>query len=145
VAPGEIGEVITRSDCVMDGYWQNAEANAEALRGGWLHTGDLGSIDEDGLLTLRDRSKDMIISGGSNICPREIEEVLLRHPDLVEASVVGRPPPDWGEEIIAFFGAARWRHCRGGRARPDQVQICDRVLENRPGSVLVLCSGRLIE
>jgi long-chain acyl-CoA synthetase len=103
VPPGEIGEVITRSDCVMYGYWQNPEANAETLRGGWLHTGDLGSMDEDGLLTLRDRSKDMIISGGSNIYPREIEEVLLRHPELVEASVVGRPHPDWGEEVVAFL------------------------------------------
>jgi len=103
MSPGEIGEVITRSDCVMDGYWQNPEANAETLRGGWLHTGDLGSMDEDGLLTLRDRSKDMIISGGSNIYPRELEEVLLRHPDLVEASVVGRPHPDWGEEVVAFL------------------------------------------
>jgi long-chain acyl-CoA synthetase len=103
VPPGEIGEVITCSDCVMEGYWQNPEANAETLRGGWLHTGDLGSMDEDGLLTLRDRSKDMIISGGSNIYPREIEEVLLRHPDLVEVSVVGRPHPDWGEEVVAFL------------------------------------------
>ncbi len=103
VPPGEVGEVITRSACVMDGYWQNPEANAETLRGGWLHTGDLGSMGEDGLLTLRDRSKDMIISGGSNIYPREIEEVLLRHPDLVEVSVVGRPHPDWGEEVVAFL------------------------------------------
>ena len=103
--PGEVGEVVTRSDCVMAGYWENPAANAEALRGGWLHTGDLGSIDEDGFLTLRDRSKDMIISGGSNIYPREIEEVLLRHPDLVEAAVVGRPHPDWGEEVVAFVVA----------------------------------------
>jgi acyl-CoA synthetase (AMP-forming)/AMP-acid ligase II len=101
--PGEIGEVATRSDCVMDGYWQNPEATAEALRGGWLHTGDLGRIDADGLLTLSDRSKDMIISGGSNIYPREIEEVLLRRPEVVEAAVVGRPHPDWGEEVVAFL------------------------------------------
>jgi long-chain acyl-CoA synthetase len=101
--PGEIGEVITKSDCVMDGYWQNPAANVETLHGGWLHTGDLGSMDADGLLTLRDRSKDMIISGGSNIYPREIEEVLLRHPDVVEVSAVGRPHPDWGEEVIAFL------------------------------------------
>ncbi len=100
--PGEIGEVVTCSDCVMDGYWQNPEASAATLRSGWLHTGDLGSLDADGLLTLHDRSKDMIISGGSNIYPREIEEVLLRHQDLVEASVVGRPHPDWGEEVVAF-------------------------------------------
>ena len=103
--PGEIGEIVTRSDCVMQGYWQNPAANAETLRGGWLHTGDLGSLDEDGLLTLRDRSKDMIISGGSNIYPREIEEVLLRHPGVVEASVIGRPHPDWGEEVVAFVVA----------------------------------------
>jgi acyl-CoA synthetase (AMP-forming)/AMP-acid ligase II len=100
--PGEIGEVITASDCVMQGYWNNPAASAETLRGGWLHTGDLGSLDAQGFLTLRDRSKDMIISGGSNIYPREIEEVLLRHPDLVEVSVVGRPHPEWGEEVVAF-------------------------------------------
>src|SRR5689334_20254399 len=81
------------------------EASAETLRGGWLHTGDLGSFDEDGFLTLRDRSKDMIISGGSNIYPREIEEVLLRHPNVVEVSVVGRPHREWGEEVVAFVVA----------------------------------------
>jgi acyl-CoA synthetase (AMP-forming)/AMP-acid ligase II len=102
---GEIGEVITRSDCVMEGYWNNPKASAETLRGGWLHTGDLGSFDARRYLTLRDRSKDMIISGGSNIYPREIEEVLLRHPDLVEASVVGRAHPEWGEEVVAFVVA----------------------------------------
>jgi acyl-CoA synthetase (AMP-forming)/AMP-acid ligase II len=100
--PGEVGEVVTKSDCVMEGYWEKPEATAETLRGGWLHTGDLGSFDEDGFLTLRDRSKDMIISGGSNIYPREIEEVLLRHPDVAEASVVGRQHPEWGEEVVAF-------------------------------------------
>lgn len=99
---GEVGEVITRSDCVMEGYWNNPEATAAALRDGWLYTGDVGSMDCRGFLTLRDRSKDMIISGGSNIYPREIEEVLLRHPNLVEASVVGQPHPEWGEEVVAF-------------------------------------------
>jgi long-chain acyl-CoA synthetase len=102
LAPGEIGEIVTRSDCVMAGYWQNPEASAKTLRGGWLHTGDLGSLDAEGFLTLRDRSKDMIISGGSNIYPREIEEVLLRHPALAECSVVGRRHPEWGEEVVAF-------------------------------------------
>ena len=99
---GEIGEVVTRSDCVMAGYWDNEKATAEALRGGWLHTGDVGSMDDKGFLTLRDRSKDLIISGGSNIYPREIEEVLLRHPGVAECSVVGRPHPEWGEEVVAF-------------------------------------------
>lgn len=99
---GEVGEIITRSDCVMTGYWQNAEASATTLRNGWLHTGDLGSLDGEGFLTLRDRSKDLIISGGSNIYPREVEEVLLKHPDVAECSVIGRPHPEWGEEVVAF-------------------------------------------
>ncbi|MEI7444861.1 MAG: AMP-binding protein [Burkholderiales bacterium] len=99
---GETGEVATRSDCTMAGYWNNPQATAAALREGWLWTGDVGSLDERGYLTLRDRSKDMIISGGSNIYPREIEEVLLRHPALLECSVVGRPHADWGEEVVAF-------------------------------------------
>jgi acyl-CoA synthetase (AMP-forming)/AMP-acid ligase II len=99
---GEIGEIVTRSDCVMQGYWNNPEANARALREGWLWTGDLGSMDADGFLTLKDRSKDMIISGGSNIYPREIEEVLLTHPAVLEAAIVGRPHADWGEEVVAF-------------------------------------------
>jgi long-chain acyl-CoA synthetase len=99
---GEIGEILVRGPSVMRGYWRNPEATAETLRNGWLHTGDVGSFDEDGYLTLRDRSKDMIISGGSNIYPREVEEVLLRHPAVSEVSVVGRRHPDWGEEVIAF-------------------------------------------
>jgi long-chain acyl-CoA synthetase len=99
---GEIGEVLVRGDAVMRGYWLNPEASAQALRNGWLHTGDVGSLDADGFLTLRDRSKDLIISGGSNVYPREVEEVLLRHPAVAEVSVVGRRHEDWGEEIVAF-------------------------------------------
>ncbi len=99
---GTAGEVVTRSDCVMAGYWNNPDASANALRDGWLWTGDIGCLDAQGYLTLKDRSKDMVISGGTNIYPREIEEVLLRHPSVLECSVVGRPHPDWGEETIAF-------------------------------------------
>lgn len=99
---GELGEVITRSDTVMSGYWNNEKATQSALRDGWLWTGDIGTLDERGYLTLRDRSKDMIIRGGSNIYPREIEEVLLKHPAVVEVSVVGRPHSDVGEEPVAF-------------------------------------------
>lgn len=102
VGADEIGEVITRSDCVMQGYWDNAEANAKALRDGWLWTGDLGSMDAEGFLTLKDRSKDMIISGGSNIYPRELEEVLLKHPAILECAVIGVPDPEWGEAVTAF-------------------------------------------
>jgi acyl-CoA synthetase (AMP-forming)/AMP-acid ligase II len=100
--PGEIGEIVTTSDCVMKGYWHNDAANASALRDGWLWTGDLGSIDADGFVTLKDRSKDLIISGGANIYPREIEEVLLTHAAVLETAVVSRPHADWGEEVIAF-------------------------------------------
>jgi long-chain acyl-CoA synthetase len=105
LAAGEVGEVLVRGDAVMKGYWRNPEATAETLRNGWLHTGDVGSLDQDGFLTLRDRSKDLIISGGANIYPREVEEVLLRHPDVSEVSVVGRPHEEWGEEVVAFVVA----------------------------------------
>ena len=146
VPPGEIGEVITRSDCVMDGYWQNPEANAETLRGGWLHTGDLGSMNEDGFLTLRDRSKDMIISGGSNIYPREIEEVLLRHPAIAECSVVGRPHAEWGEEVVAFVVVREKvsseeldRLCLANIARfkrPKDYRFVDALPKNNYGKIL---------
>ncbi|HXV07787.1 MAG TPA: AMP-binding protein [Burkholderiales bacterium] len=99
---GEVGEIVTRSDCVMQGYWRDPAATEAALRGGWLRTGDVGCRDGRGWFTLKDRSKDMIISGGSNIYPREIEDVLLRHARVAQASVVGAPQADWGEEVVAF-------------------------------------------
>ena len=99
---GEIGEILVRGDVVTQGYWRNPQASAELLRNGWSHTGDVGSFDEDGFLTLRDRSRDLIISGGSNIYPREVEEVLIRHPSVAEVSVVGRAGSEWGEEVVAF-------------------------------------------
>ncbi len=86
----------------MSGYWNNPEATAATLQDGWLHTGDMGSFDDAGYLTLRDRSKDVVISGGSNIYPREVEEVLLDHPAVVEAGVVGAPDGEWGEVVVAF-------------------------------------------
>lgn len=100
--PGEIGEVTVRSEVTMSGYWNNPEATAASLKDGWLHTGDLASFDVNGFLTLKDRSKDVIISGGSNIYPREVEEVLLLHSAVQEVSVVGRPSLKWGEEVVAF-------------------------------------------
>ncbi|GLP77101.1 AMP-dependent synthetase [Mycobacterium antarcticum] len=98
----EIGEIVCRGDVVMSGYWQNPDATAATLVGGWLHTGDMGCFDARGYLTLRDRSKDVVISGGSNIYPREVEEVLITHPDVTEACVVGAPDADWGEIVVAF-------------------------------------------
>ena len=148
VAPGEIGEIVTRSDCMMSGYWGNEKATAETLRNGWLHTGDLGSMNEQGLLTLRDRSKDMIISGGSNIYPRELEEVLLRHPDVLEVSVVGRPHHEWGEEVVAFVVAKPGKQvqqpaldqlCLDNLARykrPREYRFVDSLPKNNYGKVL---------
>ena len=105
VAVGEIGEVLVRGDTVMAGYWRNPEATAAAVRDGWLWTGDVGTLDRDGFLTLKDRSKDLLISGGSNIYPREVEEVLLTAPGVAEVAVVGAPDPEWGEIVVAFVVA----------------------------------------
>ncbi len=145
---GEVGEILTRSDCVMAGYWGNPDATARTLRGGWLHTGDMGSLDAGGFLTLRDRSKDLIISGGSNIYPREVEEVLLTHPGVAECSVVGRPHPEWGEEVVAFV-VSRPGHaptaqaldalCLGRIARfkrPKDYRFVDALPKNNYGKVL---------
>jgi long-chain acyl-CoA synthetase len=117
VPAGDVGEVCVRGDVVMSGYWNNPEGTAAALRDGWLWTGDLGSFDADGFLTLKDRSKDLIVSGGSNIYPREVEEVLVRHPAVAEASVVGKPDPEWGESVVAFIVA------RGGGQEPERAII----------------------
>jgi acyl-CoA synthetase (AMP-forming)/AMP-acid ligase II len=145
---GEIGEVITRSDCVMSGYWNSAEANAKALRDGWLWTGDMGFTDSEGFLTLKDRSKDMIISGGSNIYPRELEEVLLTHPLVLECAVVGREHPEWGEEVVAFVVVRPQAHvtpqdldavCLDNIARykrPRQYRFVENLPKNSYGKIL---------
>jgi long-chain acyl-CoA synthetase len=108
LAVGEVGEVCVRGDTVMSGYLNNPAASAQALANGWLHTGDLGRLDERGYLTLVDRSKDLIISGGTNIYPREVEEVLLQHPAITEVAVIGAPDADWGEVAVAVIA------CRAG-------------------------------
>jgi long-chain acyl-CoA synthetase len=98
---GADGEIVVRGLTVMAGYWRDPEATAKSLRDGWLRTGDIGRMDADGFLTLTDRSKDVIISGGSNIYPREVEEVLLQHPAVQEASVIGEADAEWGESVVA--------------------------------------------
>ena len=144
---GEIGEIV-RDDVVMLGYWKNPEATEEALRGGWLHTGDMGCFDEAGFLTLKDRSKDMIISGGTNIYPREIEEALLTHPEVDEISIIGRPHADWGEEVVAFVVVRKGgavtpeeldRHCIEQIARfkrPKEYFFVEELPKNNYGKVL---------
>lgn len=99
--PGQAGEVVVRGDIVMQGYWNNPEATAETLRNGWLHTGDIGMFDENGYLFLLDRAKDMIISGGNNVYPREVEEVIVQHPAVNTAVVFGIPHEYWGEAVHA--------------------------------------------
>lgn len=106
VPHGVTGEIVVRGEPVMAGYWNNPQATASALRDGWLWTGDMGALDAQGFLTLKDRSKDVIISGGSNVYPREVEEVLLRHPGVREVSVIGQADPEWGEVVVAFVVAS---------------------------------------
>ncbi len=145
---GEIGEVLVRGDTVMAGYWRNPGATAAAVRDGWLWTGDVGSLDADGFLTLKDRSKDLLISGGSNIYPREVEEVLLTAPGVAEVAVVGAPDPEWGEVVVAFVvarpgpspsEAALDAHCLERIARfkrPKRYVFVDALPKNHYGKVL---------
>jgi acyl-CoA synthetase (AMP-forming)/AMP-acid ligase II len=143
-AIGEIGEIVCRGDVVMSGYWKNPEATAATLQAGWLHTGDMGSFDARGFLTLRDRSKDVVISGGSNIYPREVEEVLMEHPGVSEACVVGAPDPEWGEVVVAFIiGSASPAELdahlleRIARfKRPKRYEFVDEIPKNSYGKVL---------
>ena len=153
---GEAGEVLVRGDTVMRGYWNNSDATAQALRNGWLFTGDVGSLDDEGFLTLKDRSKDVIISGGSNIYPREVEEVLLKHPAVREVSVIGRRHPEWGEEVVAFVVAnetpinandldalcldhiARFK-------RPKEYRFVEALPKNNYGKVLKTALRRQLE
>tara|TARA_R110000772_G_scaffold268678_1_gene397369 strand:+ start:449 stop:2038 length:1590 start_codon:yes stop_codon:yes gene_type:complete len=146
--PGKAGEVVARGEIVMPGYWNNPDASAEALRGGWLHTGDIGYFDEEGYLFLLDRAKDMVISGGNNIYPREVEEVLILHPDIAECVVFGIPDDYWGEavhavvalrdgaalsdkDIIAFCG----EHLAGYK-KPKAVDFLDALPVSGYGKVL---------
>ena len=152
----QVGEIQVRGATVMAGYWNNPQATAAAIHDGWLLTGDMGSLDADGFLTLRDRSKDVIISGGSNIYPREVEEVLLLDPTVHEVSVVGRPHPEWGEEVIAFIvaqpGAAPsvaaldalcLEHIARFK-RPKEYRFIDALPKNNYGKVLKTELRRLL-
>jgi acyl-CoA synthetase (AMP-forming)/AMP-acid ligase II len=117
VAPGEVGEIAIRGENVMKGYWNRPDATAEAIRDGWFHSGDLARVDEDGYYFIVDRKKDMIIRGGYNVYPREIEEVLYEHPAVAEVAVVGVPHPTHGEEIAAVVTLRE-----GARATADELR-----------------------
>jgi len=148
LSAGQIGEIVTRSDLVMKGYWNNPDATADTLKNGWLHTGDVGYLDDNGYLFIMDRSKDMIISGGENIYPREIEEVLARHPAVREVSVIGVPDSKWGEAIKAVVSLNPGEKatekslidfCRdnlAGYKKPKSVDFIDDLPKSNYGKIL---------
>ena len=148
VEPGEIGEVIIRGPHVMKGYWNREEATAETIRDGWLYSGDLATIDKEGFVYIQDRKKDMIISGGENIYPAEIENVLQGHPGIVEAAVIGQPSEKWGESPAAIVVASAdapptvddiLEYCSGKLARfklPRVVEFTDEIPRNPTGKIL---------
>lgn len=144
---GEVGEVVAQGASISPGYWNLPEATAESQRDGWFRTGDLGRFDEQGYLTIVDRAKDMIIVGGENVYPREIELALAAHPDVTDSAVIGIPHPVWGEEVLAFVtqkpGApfeprALIAHCRQQLARykcPTRVELLQAVPRNAAGKI----------
>lgn len=145
---GEVGELVCRGPNVMLGYYRQPEATREAMKGGWLHTGDLARMDEEGYVYIVDRKKDLIISGGENIFPREIEEVLLEHPAVADAAVVGDPDPLWGEVVHAFLVLREGHfltpemvveHCRkalAGYKKPRRVTFLSEIPRNASGKTL---------
>ena len=149
VKPGEIGEVVVKGPNVMKGYWNRFDATAEAItHGGWFHSGDLGVLDEEGYLFLKDRMKDMIISGGENIYPAEVESVLIDHPSVSDVAVIGMPDAKWGETVIAVVVRAEGvdlspqdviDFANGRMARyklPRRVVFTDLLPRNPAGKVL---------
>ncbi len=148
VAPGEVGELTVKGDTVMKGYWNMPEATAEVLKDGRFHTGDLATVDEEGFIYIVDRKKDMIISGGANIYPREVEDVLYAHPAVLEAAVIGVPDDEWGENakalVVLKSGAGCTEneiieHCKANLAsykKPKSVEFVDSLPRNPTGKVL---------
>ncbi|MCZ7526509.1 MAG: long-chain fatty acid--CoA ligase [Acidimicrobiia bacterium] len=146
--PGEVGEIVCRGPSVMDGYWNAPEATMEALRGGWMHTGDLGYRSADGYLYVTDRLKDMIVSGGENVYPREVEDALYEHPAVLEAAVIGVPHERWGEAVHALVVPRAGEapnpeeliaHCRvrlAGYKVPKSVELVDELPKNPTGKIL---------
>jgi acyl-CoA synthetase (AMP-forming)/AMP-acid ligase II len=120
VPPGVAGEVITRGPHLISGYWNQPEATREAIRDGWFHTGDIAEVDEDGFIYIKDRSKDMIISGGENVYPAEVEDVLGSHPGVREVGVIGQPSARWGESVCAVV-------VRGDGWKGDDTLLADEL------------------
>ncbi len=148
VAPGEIGEVIIRGRHLMKEYWNRPDATADTLRDGWLHSGDLATIDDDGFVYIQDRKKDMIISGGENVYPAEVENALMGHPDVADVAVIGMPSEKWGESAAAIVVPREGSdlraddvrdYCQGKLARfkqPRVVEFIDEIPRNPTGKIL---------
>jgi O-succinylbenzoate-CoA ligase len=148
VKPGEVGEIIGRGENVMMGYWNRPDETAQTLKDGWLYTGDLATVDEDGFIYIVDRKKDMIISGGENIYPREIEELLYTHPAILEAAVIGVPHPYWGETVKAIVSIKKGmkvteeeiiQFCKENLAsykKPTSVEFLDSLPKSAQGKIL---------
>jgi len=146
--PNQMGEIVTRSDLVMKGYWKNPNATEKTLKNGWLHTGDIGYIDDQGYLFILDRSKDMIITGGENVYPREVEEVLIKHPAIREVAVIGIPDEKWGEAIKAVVSLVEGEsvteeeiiaYCKnhiGSYKKPKSIVFVDELPKNNYGKIL---------
>ena len=146
VDPGQVGEIVVRGDQVTAGYWRNPEATAEAWAGGWFHTGDLATVDEAGYVSVVDRKKDMVVTGGENVYPREVEDVLAGLAGVVDAAVIGVPDPAWGEAVTAILvsdgtlspDAVRDR-CRASLAGykiPRHIVFVDALPRNASGKIL---------
>ena len=145
---GTVGELQVRGPQVMTGYWNKPEATAETLKDGWMHTGDAAKMDERGYIYIQDRIKDMIVSGGENIYPAEVENALFQHPAVADAAVIGIPSEQWGESVMAFLvlqGEEKptteelIEFCRGrlaGYKLPRQVELVDVLPRNASGKVL---------
>jgi acyl-CoA synthetase (AMP-forming)/AMP-acid ligase II len=146
VPRGESGEVVVRGQILMSGYWNRPEETARTMRGGWLHTGDIGRLDEDGFLYLLDRRHDVIISGGFNVYPREVEDVLLGHPQVREAAVIGVTDDRWGEVVQAVVSLREpvgeqelldWLRPRlAGYKRPRAVHFSADLPKSSAGKIL---------
>jgi long-chain acyl-CoA synthetase len=147
VRPGETGEILIRTNKLMKGYWKMPEETAEAFKDGWFHTRDMGLMDEEDYVYLMDRKSDMIISGGFNIYPREVEDIIMSYPGVAETAVIGVPDDMWGEAIKAFVvpkvgmaltGAEIIRHCKGNLAsykKPKSVDFISEIPKNPYGKI----------
>jgi fatty-acyl-CoA synthase len=148
VAPGEVGEIVHRSPQLLSGYWNDPARTAEAFAGGWFHSGDLGVADAEGYITVVDRKKDMIKTGGENVASREVEEVLYRHPAISEVAVIGMPDPKWIEAVTAVIVLREGHalevpevleHCAAHLSPfkiPKQVVFAENLPRNASGKIL---------